>query len=192
MRLKPETARIAGMAAMLMLAGCGAPQSLLDAEVRAGSSASFLHWRGRVLETYPKPERAEFEAALQDLRYAEMGGNAAMSGSMIDARVRERVNGRTVRDVLAQAYEARWKRVDEELRLVRGVIELNLAKAPLTTEGEARLNAGLDRQISRQDELSAELARIEARLEELGVRLPPPVNTAPSPPLTGRSSAAAS
>ena len=143
--------------------------------MNANSGLSLLQWRGRVLEEFTKTEQAEFEVVLQELRFAEMSGEEARSQADIDAAVRARVDGRTIREVLVAGYEHQHRRLMEELTILRGVISLNVDREPVDVEAKQRLETHLERQVKRQDALTGDILRIEARMVELGAPVAKPL-----------------
>jgi hypothetical protein len=169
---------VAALIACAALLGCGGPVALPDRKIEAGSGAQLLSWRGRVLESYPKAERTEFDDALQELRIAEMIGETLSTPSQLDERVRRKIDGKPVRQILLDAYAAKQTRLEEEVLLLRGVIELNAAREPVNREAAERLEFHLQQEVKRLDGLEAELTRIRRRCAELkGALLTPPTSS---------------
>jgi len=90
--------RVLLAAACAAASGCG-PADPLELKVKADSYVSFSMWESHVRDRLDPGQMADFEEALQELRYRSMA-NGSASASDVDEAARGAIDGRSVRYVL--------------------------------------------------------------------------------------------
>lgn len=166
------------------LGGCR-PSEPTEAVVSARSPIGFSMWQSR-FATEASPElRQSLEAALQEIRLKVMGDREASGGEAIDAALREKIDGRPVREVLQRGWESRLHRLVPEHAALKDVITLNatLQTRPGDVASENHLVEVYRKQTARLEALAREIEAAERALAPLVKRtgrrlLPPPPGSA--------------
>lgn len=150
----------------LLAVGCG-PSDPLDIEVDAGSPMELDLWRSRVGQRLTPGEWRDLETALQEVRYQIMNEAEASGRHGIDAAMRQKVDGRTVRFVLQLGFAARLMRLEiEEGVLLEKQAHNRRLKTRPGDEASADVLAGVIREIEhRLESLAAEKADARSKLE---------------------------
>lgn len=152
-----------------LLGGCnrGDPHQVA---IEAASPATLAKWRMKMADRFTPGEWKEFEGALQDIRLRVMADREASGSAAVEAATCGRINGHTLREVLAMGYEARLARLrpvrDELKRAVEGN-ELLVTK-PGDRESVRYLETLRERQLERLRKTEAEIAEAEQRRAALG------------------------
>lgn len=165
------------IAILLALSGCG-PSDPLDHTVSASSPARFAAWRAHVMSDGGVETRKHVDEALQEIRMSITGerelkrqrGERVASGSEeIDEAVRQRVDGRTLRQVVQLGYELRVRRLKEELAGLENAMSKNaqLVTRPGDLESKQHLEGLRDRQLVRVEKYREDLAAAERELMQL-------------------------
>jgi hypothetical protein len=81
------------------LQGCG-PTDPLDLNVNADTYVGFSMWETSARERLEPAQMADFEEALQEIKYRTMADATAGSTETVDETTRDAINGRSVRYVL--------------------------------------------------------------------------------------------
>lgn len=149
-----------------LLVGC-APTDPIDTKIKANTGASFLMWRGKIEPRLSPAERAELVETIQELKLAVMGEAGNTPVGDLDARVRTRIHGLTLREAYVEACRARLERLAPE----REALETALAHNR-HVEGANQISADyiavrIERQTERIAAIIAETRNTEARLREL-------------------------
>jgi len=153
----------------LLFAACSPPFDPATAPISAATPDAFAAWKNAAYEKLPSADRDEFDQCINQIRLAIRMNNEASGDAAVAQAICDRVNGKTIREVLIMAYtsEAVW--VAKELERQRG----NLAKADAVIDGPGSddskagarsLRVSLEKNVSN---LEARQARGKARLEEL-------------------------
>lgn len=156
-------------ACVWLLTGCnrGDPHQVA---VEATSPATLAKWRMKMSDRFTRDEWREFEAALQDVRLRVMADREASGSAAVEEAMCGRINGHTLREVLAMGYGARLTRLrpvrDELKKAVEGN-ELIVTK-PGDRESVRYLETLRERQLERLRKTEAEIAAAEQRLAALG------------------------
>lgn len=146
----------------VLLSGC-ARRDPLDNVVQADSGLSLLLWRR---DAGGGVAWADFDVALQELRFEVMIRGEAHGSEEIEQRVRARIHGHTVREVLLAGWEKRRTRFATERAQLTGFLEKNeqLKDVPGSAEADAYLE-NKQRQLNEQRDRAARQVRdAEAKL----------------------------
>jgi len=170
-------AKTLGLLACLALAGCG-PSNPLDERVSARTSLDYTMWRTRIADRLQAAEKEELDAMVEEVRLGIMVGGKASGSDAINDALRQEIDGRTVREVLADGCGKKWQRLDLEKRRMDELIERDSHLR--FKEGDTESRAFVDEQVGkmklRSAEIALELQTVERRLTELGVtRRPEPI-----------------
>lgn len=172
---------------VLGLTACG-PGDPLAATADAKSESSWGRWQQRNAGGFAPELAKEFEAALQDIRLAIMAERAATGREGIEAELRRRVDGRTLRELLILGYTGRRKRLaveEAELHLVRQANGWLVTK-PGDTASARSLGTLRERQERRAESIAADMAAAARRLTELGATPEPILSPANATGVTGK------
>jgi hypothetical protein len=165
------------VAILLTVSGCG-PANPLDQTVAASSPARFAAWRAHVVSDASPDTRRRVDEALQEIRMSitgerelkrQMGERVASGSEEIDEAVRQRVDGRTIREVMQQGYELRVRRLKEELAGLEDALSKNarLVTRPGDLESKQHLEGLRERQLVRVAKYREDLAAAERELAQL-------------------------
>lgn len=157
--------------------GCG-PRDPLEQVVSAPTMGRYAAWRSHLASDSHAANLRRIEEALQEIRLSVAGerelkrqlDERVEGGSKaIDEAVRQRVDGRRVRDVLQLGYELRVRRLKEELAGLEKAMNQNaqLVTRPGDLESKHHLEGLQERQQVRVEKYRADLAAAERELEPL-------------------------
>jgi hypothetical protein len=165
------------LALVLGVVGC-APGDPLDRFVSARTSDRFATWRAHITSDSSVEIRQRVEEALQEIRLNLTGerelkrqlGEPVMSGTeSIDDALRQRVDGRRLREVLQLGYALRVRRLKEELAGLEDAVNKNtqLVTRPGDLDSKHHLEGLRQRQLVRVEKYRADLAAAERELASL-------------------------
>jgi hypothetical protein len=106
------------------LCGCH-PTNPLDRKIMASSPIDFMWWRADASKNLDREQWREFDEAIQEIRFRMTIDHIASGRDAVDQAMRERINGRTVREVLIMGYRSRLDRLDTERAESMKVITTN-------------------------------------------------------------------
>jgi hypothetical protein len=156
------------LGATLLVAGCGkGPVPVLDLQVSKGDWGDYDRSLAAINERQTPAERTEFGLALQEMKFQAMAENH--TAPAVNAAVRAKIAGWTVRDVLVLSYTIKADRkYEEEKALVRSIRKNHrLRTKPGDTASANFLTSVHESQDKRLATVRAEIAALEARLDEL-------------------------
>jgi hypothetical protein len=172
--------------------GCGRGDPL-DMEVSAENYVAFSMWESQARDRLGPERMADFDEALQELRFRTMADGKATGGDEIDEAIRAVIDGRSVRYVLelGLGWELSQLKVEHSqldfamrqnawLRIRPGDAESAEYLYDLRQRQEARLKAANDRIELIQRKLVA--LRLHPGNEE-GAQTPSPTAPKPAAPL---------
>lgn len=177
MSVKRHLACSALAAALLAAAGCG-PADPLAKKVSARTQSGFASWRAQIASDAGTETRRQVNLALDEIRLKasaereadrRMGRPIASGGEGLDEAVREKVDGRTLREVVQLGYELREQRLARELAALEDAMKMNaqLVTRPGDVESRQHLDGVRDRQQGRVDTYRADLAATQRELAPL-------------------------
>lgn len=173
MRHLLKTALIAGILAMVLGSGC-ARKEPLDREVKAGSREEFERWTGKLSTELTSEHAKDLELAVQEIKILVMAQKGRGGAELLDEGMRELVKGKTVRDALRLGLQARRDRMEMERGEVRKRLEHDSSLK--VREGDTESAAYLERitraEADRLQSLTAEIARLDAKLKQLELAQP--------------------
>lgn len=142
---------------------------LLETKVQAANSRDFSSWQTRQRGEFSPEAWIEWEATLQDIKVRIIALREASGTDAVNEALLPKVNGRTVRDVLRQGYEARLWRLNVEREELEKMIQGNatLRTRPGDTESASYLQRKAQDQTVRLQRTQADIAQAEARLKAL-------------------------
>ena len=124
------------VALLLAVPGC-MPRDPLERVVSVPTASRLATWRSHVASDYNVDTLRRVEEALQEIRLhvtgerelkRQMGERVTGGSETIDERVRQRVDGRPLREVLQYGYELRARRLTEELAGLEDVAQERLIR----------------------------------------------------------------
>jgi transcription elongation GreA/GreB family factor len=159
---------IGAFAAILFTVGCQRSDRFSQ-KVEADSPVAFAIWRAHLADDFSVQERAELEAALQEIKFAVMGEHEATGSAGVDDVVRGRISGRTVRETLQLGYEMKFARLDSERATLELIIQKNarLRTRPDDTLSADYLAGQREQQSARLEKTIREIAATEEKLSRL-------------------------
>ena len=181
------------VALLLAVPGC-MPRDPLERVISVPTASRLATWRSHVASDYNVDTLRRVEEALQEIRLhvtgerelkRQMGERVTGGSETIDEGVRQRVDGRPLREVLQYGYELRARRLTQELAGLEDAMNKNsqLVTKPGDLESKHHLEGLRDRQHVRVEKYRAELATTEKEIAPLlaktGRRLIGPVEGAP-------------
>ncbi len=180
---------ILGLAWAFVISGCG-PGDPLAARVEAENPEALASWRKRAELRAPGPAWPELAEMLRELRLASSVGRDEPAA---DGAVCERIRGKTLRAVLILGHEARLVRLRKEGTELLEVAQANglLVTKPDDAKSAAYLAEFRVRQAGRLKTLETQIAAAEARIRQLGGKIPAASRGAldPTPPTLTRDQA---
>jgi hypothetical protein len=163
---------------LLLLSAAGCARDPLEQVVSARTAGRFAAWRAHVASDGNPEARRRMEEALQEIRLnvagerelkRQMGERVTGGTEQIDDAVRQRVDGRRLREVLQLGYELRVRRLNEELAGLEDAMDQNsrLVTRPGDLESKHHLEGLRDRQQVRVESYREGIAAAERELERL-------------------------
>jgi hypothetical protein len=119
-------------------------------------------WRDRVGGGLTPAQCLDFDAALQEIRFNIMADGEATGARAIEEALREKIAGRTVRQVLQIGYESKLARLNADSEKLDSFIRRNAQLRPVDGISADFLVDVHDEQVSRlraMDEESEEIGR---------------------------------
>lgn len=160
-----------------LVGGCS-PSGPLDRAVTASTPGRFATWRAHLTSDSSAETHQRVERALQEIRTAAAaerelkrtrGAPISPGSDAIDEAVRERVDGRVLREVVQLGFELRVNRLKMELAALDDLVDKNALL--LTKPGDIAARRHLDelrgRQIGRIEKYRADVAAAERELAPL-------------------------
>ena len=193
------------LAGWLLLAGC-APRDPLERVVSTPTTGRLAAWRSHAASDYNVDTLRRIELALQEIRLSfagerelkrQLGEKVEGGVDSLDESVRQRVDGRRLREVLQLGYELRVRRLREELAGLENAMDKNslLITRPGDLESKHHLEGLQERQRVRVEKYRADLAAAEREVAPLFAKsgrpmLEPRVETPDEPALRMENKAA--
>jgi hypothetical protein len=148
-----------------LVGGCG-PNDPLEHKVSSESPIAFDTWRSQAAGFMSESLLKEFNQAINDLKLGAQNSNETTGTEAVAEAVRVKINGKTVREVLCLACEAKIKQDEVELKGLAIAAEQN--SRLITKEGDTASKAYLDKFREKQN---TRIASIEADLKATKERL---------------------
>jgi len=153
----------------LFFAACSPPSDPRTAPITAATPDDFAAWKNAACEKLTSAERVEFDQCINQIRLRISMNNEASGDAAVAQALCDRINAKTIHEVLVMAYtsEAEW--VTKELArqretLARADAVLN---GPGSEESKTGARAFRVAVVDAIDKLEARLAKAKARLDEL-------------------------
>ena len=163
------------LGSLLLLSGMLAPGCSqgdpLDKAVSADSTASFALWSSRASEQMGPGPWADFNEALQQIKFKAMSTGAASGSEAVEDATLRVIDGRKVRRVILVGLSLERDRLEEERNELAQSLEHNrlLRSRPGDEAKQGTLDAIRDHQQERLDAALAELARLRVRMAAYGL-----------------------
>ena len=144
------------------------------APVAAENVATFATWQRDVAAEFPPDLKPEFADALQEMRFHITAQNEATGHDAIEAVLCQRINARTVEQVLVTGAELKWQRLAAEWDGLQVAINTNanLITKPGDRVAATYLEQTRSQQQQRLDRIAAEIQQVERRLLAHGGTIP--------------------
>ncbi len=118
---------------VLVVGGC-TKVAPLDEKVTATSDFDFMMWKADVAGDFTLQEWQDFDDALQDIKFDIMASGKASGTNGVSNAACERINGKTVGEVLKTGFDLKLKRLGDEREKVAAFLAIN--KRFKTREGD--------------------------------------------------------
>lgn len=166
--------------APLLVGGACQRGDPLERKVSVPTPSAFAAWRWEIASEGAAPLRRQVTAALLEIRFNNEGNRALDRimagpdaappiGADVDDAIRQRIDGRTLREVLQLGTELRVRRLKSELAGLEYAVEQNsrLVTKPGDLESKHHLEGLRERQLARVAKYREELAEAERDLAPL-------------------------
>jgi predicted RNase H-like nuclease (RuvC/YqgF family) len=130
-------------------------------------------WRARLNEDLTREEWRWFEVAMQEFKFQLMLDQKVSGSAAIDTAVREKINGRSLTDVMREGLQAHLRRKTAERDELEAAIAIN-AKRRIRPENTTMLQELAAHQETLRRKLPAlnnELAAVQAELARLETKV---------------------
>jgi hypothetical protein len=163
--------------ACLLLAACAA-RDPLERVISAPTTGRLAAWRSHAASDYNVDTLRRMEEALREIRLnvagerelkRQLGEKVESGADSLDEAVRQRVDGRRLREVLQLGYEMRVRRLQEELAGLEDAMAKNsqLVTRPGDLESKHHLEGLQERQRVRVEKYREELETARKELAPL-------------------------
>jgi hypothetical protein len=161
-------------------AGCG-PSNPLDETVSAKDELGFTMWRGDASHELTPDQAADFDRALQEIRFHIMAGGTVHGSTDIEDAALQMVNGQTVRHVLQQGLGWELERAEAERSTLEAGMRTNaqMRTRPDDTASQDYLTDLRSRQVARLKAATDEVNHARESLAATGAAVPPAPSPAP-------------
>jgi hypothetical protein len=158
--------------------GCG-PSNPLDETVSAKDELGLTMWRNDASHDLSPEQAADFDRALQEIRFHIMAGGTVHGSRDIEDAALQMVNGQTLRHVLQQGLGWELERAEAERSRLEADMKANaqMRTRPDDTDSKDYLTDLRSRQVTRLKAATDEVNHARERLAATGA----PVAPAPSP-----------
>lgn len=171
----------------LAAAGCG-PGDPLAMRVDAGDFLALSMWKSDASRRLTVRQLADFDEAVQEIKYRVMADGTASGGTNVDAASLGMIDGKTLGEVLRMGLGWELERVGSERDQLALAMDRNarLRTRPDDLRSQAYLSDLHDRQLERLHAADAAVAHVRERLAEYGFK----ADAAPRPGAGGNGGAA--
>jgi hypothetical protein len=147
----------------------------MDAKVQAPDAASFAMWQADTESGLDPGPRADFEQAVQEIRFHVMAGGASGSEA-VQAALLQSIDGKSVREVLRLGLGWALDRAEKERDDLKKALGYNSAAVMHHPAGDDRdtMAAAVQRQADRLAKAEAEVSRLRGRWAADGLGAPSP------------------
>jgi len=155
--------------AALFFAACSPTPDPRTAPVSAATSDDFAAWKNAAYEKFSPDERNEFDYCINQIRLRISMNNEASGDAAIAQALCERVNGKTMREIMIMAYTSEGEWVAKELARQSDA----LARADAILDGPGSDDSKVNTRALRValanivSNLEKRQAKAQARLKEL-------------------------
>jgi hypothetical protein len=156
------------LVSLLLLTGC-APTPPFERAVEAESTMQFAMWRTNVGPGLTREEWQWFDVALQEFKFQLMLDQKVSGSDALDTAVRERINGRQLREVMREGLQGHLHRKTAERDELEAAIAIN-AKRKIRPDDTVMLRDLADHQENlrrKLTKLNDELSAASAALAQL-------------------------
>jgi hypothetical protein len=158
--------------AALLVAGAGCSRdSGQEPTVRAQTVHDFTTWRARFGDKLTPEQWGEFDHAVQEIRLAVARTGEATGSGPVDAAMRAKIDGRTVREVIALGYDAQLGRLGVDRDVLVSLMERNatLQVRPGDTASADYLQRKRDDQLAELKKIDEQIAAVREKRAATGV-----------------------
>jgi hypothetical protein len=166
--------RILAALACLAAAAC-ARREALGEKVDAGGYVNYSMWRSEAAGRLSPRQLADLDEAVQEIRFRVMAEGRASGSAAVDDAMFQRINGLTVRQVLASGFGLQLQRaLAEESALEVSISRNSLMRTrPGDTASANYLSDLSDRQAARLKAAADQVSHARERLAAAGVAAEP-------------------
>jgi hypothetical protein len=171
----------------LAVAGCG-PGDPLAMKVDAGDFLALSMWRSDASRRLTARQLADFDEAVQEVKYRVMADGRASGGANVDAESMGMIDGKTLGQVLQLGLGWELERAESERDQLAAAMDRNarLRTRPDDSRSQAYLSDLHDRQLGRLHAADAQVAHVRESLAAYGFK----ADAAPRPAAAGIAGAA--
>lgn len=164
-------AHVAAFVALILVlvsAGCDT-SAPIDRKIAADSTLNFAMWKARAMESLTTKQARDFEMVLQEYKFKIMADAEATGSVAIDAKMREKIDGQRISEVMRTGLVARLHRLEtERIALEEALMHnLRLRTNPGDEESAQHLQAVRDADKRRLDAVKEDLTDTQRRFDAL-------------------------
>jgi hypothetical protein len=176
-------ARTLFAAVCLALSGCG-PSDPLEIKVEGTNQLDHSMWKMKASERLSPEQVADFDEALQEIKFQIMSEGKASGGEAITAAALGKISDLSVREVLGMGLGRKLQRLQDEQDVRLKTIQYNsgIATRPGDTRSQEYLEEVHDRQVQQLRDEVIEIQRVKGRLAAAGI---PAVDPTPGSAVAG-------
>jgi len=153
----------------LFFAACSPPTDPRTAPISAIAPDDFAAWKNTAFEILTPAERDEFDQCINQIRLGIRTRNEASGDAAVAQALCDRINAKTIREVLIMSYASETEWIPKELERQRATLAQTDAVLDGPGSDSSKVGARAFRVavVDAIDKLEAKLAKAKARLEEL-------------------------
>jgi hypothetical protein len=162
-------------------AGCG-PSDPLETKVVANDELGLSMWRGEASRRLTLRQVADFDRALQEIRFHIMATGAASGSKPVEDAMLQAIDGQTLRHVLQEGIGWELERAEAERSTLEAGMKTNalMRTRPGDTDSANYLTDLRARQVTRLKAATDEVNQARESLAATGLPVPPAPSPAPA------------
>jgi hypothetical protein len=163
------------LAGLLVTAGACSRDTGKEPTVRAETVHDFTMWRTRLGDKLTPEQWREFDAAVQEIRLEAARTGEATGSGPVDAAMRAKIHGHTVREVIALGYDAQLRRLGVDREVLVSLMDRNatLQVRPGDTASADYLKRKRDDQLAELKKIDDQIAAVREKRAAAGVPVAP-------------------
>jgi len=154
---------------LITTAACSPPPDPRTAPITAATPDDFAAWKNAAYEKLSHAEQVEFDQCINQIRLGIRMRNEASGNATVAQAICDRINAKTIREVLIMAYSFEIESIAKDLEGQRATLVKTDAVLDGPGSDSSKVGARAFRVavVDAIDKLEARQAKAKARLEEL-------------------------